>query len=282
MRAWSLGARARRVFTRMPCRQRLWEYGRGGRIQSERVKTTLKQQRMSTFTIKVNTHARLHWTPRKEPFIKRKQKCFATNKTWKISKTKTGYTDWRNWWILWKLIVFFFFFRLSVGLTKRDRLNWSRAVHLLCLILRLQLYFKDLWRLWCLGHICLFPPRGGEGKKGKKLFIILPITQHCLSSVIKQREHSQSKFAFFRSEWTHQAMEGMHFNRVFWEAVYTGTPQRSREETTLQPGFCCDQRLGGWAGFTPSLESPRSSLDALEGLKMPNGIDRFCEKWWLL
>lgn len=35
----------------------------------------------------------------------------------------------------------------------------------------------------------------------KKLFIILPITQHCLSNVIKQRERSQSKFAFFRGEW---------------------------------------------------------------------------------
>lgn len=68
----------------------------------------------------------------------------------------------------------------------------------------------------------------------------------------------------------------MHFNRVCWEAVYTGTPQRSREETMLQPGFCYNQRLCGWAGFTPELQSPRSPLDALEGLKMPNRTDKFC------
>lgn len=78
--------------------------------------------------------------------------------------------------------------------------------------------------------------------------------------------------------------EGMHFNRICREAVYTGTPQRSREETTLQPGFCpsCDQSLCGWAGFNPSPKSSRSSLDALEGLKSPSGRDRFCAKSSLL
>lgn len=208
---WALGLDASSV--RMPCRL------------SSDVSSCEKMDERIAFRVRVKNNLKNHLSERTRTDIERrvKNRLLKENNTAlqpikpkEFLKTQTGYIHRGKGWIPRKWISFFFFFsffRLSVGLMKQDRLNWSSAVHLPCLILRLQLYFKDLWRLWCLGHICLFPPKGGEGKKKKKekeLFIILPITQPCLSSVIKQRERSQSKFAFFRSEWTQQA-EGMHF-----------------------------------------------------------------------
>lgn len=130
-----------------------------------------------------------------------------------------------------------------IGLTEAHQ---PAAFTFLCYILRLHCYFRDLWWLR-LGHISLFP------LQKKKLFIILPITQHCLSSVIKQREscnlnlHSSEVNGFVSWSNTVCCVGLLLLQGGCLHGGHLRDPER-RQRSWLSPR---KNGLRGWAAFHP-------------------------------
>lgn len=207
---WALGLDASSV--RMPCRL------------SSDVSSCEKMDERIAFRVRVKNNLKNHLSERtrtdiehrvKNRLLKENNTALQPIKPKEFLKTQTGYIHRGKGWIPRKWISFFFFFLFSVcrwgwwskiGLTEAALFTFPASFSDCSSILRIS-DDSDVLATSAFFHR---KAERGKKKKEKELFIILPITQPCLSSVIKQRERSQSKFAFFRSEWTQQA-EGMHF-----------------------------------------------------------------------